>query len=131
MAKQPTPPKLKAQIEQEEVVGLVQGVMPGSKNEWYVALALEKLNLEFMFQFSIMGGRNIRGGQVIDFVVFNPNAIPVFIQGEYWHNAKKETEDMLKQAAAEQHFKTKPVLLMGEETDTREKAYQAVVEKVK
>lgn len=131
MAKQQPPPKLKAQIEQEEVVGLVQGVMPGSKNEWYVAMALEKLNLDFMFQFSIMGGRSIRGGQVIDFVVFNPNAIPVFIQGEYWHNAKKETEDMLKQAAAEEYFKTKPVILMGEETDTREKAYQAVVEKVK
>ena len=131
MAKQQEAPKLKVQKEPEEVIGLVQGIMPASKNEWYVALALERLDLEFMFQFSIMGGRNIRGGQVIDFVVFNPNAIPVFIQGEYWHNAKRESEDLLKQAAAEQEFKTKPVILMGEETDTRDKAYQAVLQKVK
>ena len=129
MAKLSTAPKLKAQ-EEVEVIGIVQGVMPNSKNEWYVALALDKLQIDYMFQFQISGGRGVRGGQVIDFVVFRPQATPVFIQGEYWHKAQTENEDILKQAEAENYFRVKPILLMGEETDTREKAYQAVLEKI-
>lgn len=123
-------PALKVEKPEDDVIGMVQGIMPGSKNEFYVALALEKLGIEFMFQFALYGGRSVRGGQVVDFVVFNPKAIPVFIQGEYWHNKASENEDIMKQAAAEEYFKTKPVLLMGEETDTKDKAYQAVIEKI-
>lgn len=131
MAKQKPAPTLKIEQDLEnEIVGIVQGVMPASKNEWFVALALDKLEINYMFQVSIGGGRAIRGGQVIDFVVFHPNAIPVFLQGEYWHSQAQENEDILKQRAAEEYYKTKPIILMGEETDTKQKAYQAVLEKI-
>jgi len=130
MAKNTAPTLKVTNPEDEEVIGLVQGVMPGSKNEWYVALALEKLGIEFMFQFSLFGGRGVRGGQVVDFVVFNPKALPVFVQGEYWHNKESENEDMLKQAAAREYFNAEPILLMEEETSTKDKAYQAVKEKI-
>jgi hypothetical protein len=126
MAQQAAPKLKVSKVEVEDVIGIVQGIMPDSKNEWYVALALDKLNIEYIFQYSLFGGTAFRGGQVVDFVVYNPNAIPVFIQGEYWHDKKSETEDILKQAAAEAHFKTKPVLLMGEDTDEKDKAYATV-----
>lgn len=125
-------PKLKVQkIDPEEIIGIIQGTMPDSLNEWYVALALEKLAIEYIFQYPLFGGTNVRGGQIVDFVCFIPNPTPVFLQGEYWHTAKTENEDTLKIAAAEQHFKTKPIILMGEETDEKEKAFQTVREKVK
>lgn len=129
MAKVKAAPKLQ-EAKQEEVIGLVQGIVPGSKNEYYVALALDKLEIGYMYQYSLGGGRGIRGGQMIDFVIFNPMAIPVFVQGEYWHNEKTENEDILKIVAAEQHFKHEVILLYGDETDTKDKAYRTVVEKI-
>ena len=132
MAKQPAAPKLKVERKEvDEEIGIVQGLMPGSKNEWFVSLALDKLEIDYQFQVPLYGGRGVRGGQVVDFVCYIPRATPVFVQGEYWHNANSETEDILKQAAAEQRYGTKPILLMGEETDSKDKAYKTVVEKVK
>ena len=124
-------PTLKMEKPADDVIGVVQGILPQSKNEWYVALALEKAGLAFMYQFELNGGRSFRGGQVVDFVVFRPKAIPVFVQGAYWHSSSSENEDILKQRAAEEYFKEKPILLEEEETSTKEKAYSAVMEKVK
>lgn len=111
-------------------IQLVRGIMPGSKNEWFTALALDKLKLEYWFQYAIGGGRNVRGGQVVDFVVFNPRATPVFVQGAYWHNQAHATEDQIKQAAASNYFRTPVVLLLEEETDTLELALAAVKKKL-
>mgnify|MGYP000949842521 CR=1 FL=1 len=122
--------KMKVQKETEPEIGLVQGVIPDSKNEFYVAMALDKLGLDYTFQYSIDGGTNIRGGQVIDFIVWNPRPIPVFVQGEHWHTKTTESEDLLKQAAAYQRFGIRPVLLMGEDTDTVEKAFATVKSKI-
>ena len=132
MAKVAEAPKLKVERKEvDEEIGIVQGLMPGSKNEWFVSLALDKLEIDYQFQVPLYGGRGVRGGQVVDFVCYIPRATPVFVQGEYWHNANSENEDILKQAAAEQRYGTKPILLMGEETDSKDKAYKTVVEKVK
>ena len=130
MAKQKPAPALKRQKEADDIVGIVQGVTPNSKNEWYVALALDKLEIEYYFQVNLQGGRSVRGGQVIDFVVFIPNPTPVFLQGEYWHSQATENEDGLKQRAAEEWYKTTPIILMGEETDTKDKAYKTVLSKI-
>ena len=129
MAKMKPAPKL-VEPKQEELIGLIQGITPGSKNEWYVALALDKLQIDYIYQYSLSGGRGTRGGQMIDFVVYNPMATPVYVQGEYWHNEKTENEDILKQADAENYFKQTPILLYGDETDTKDKAYQTVMEKI-
>lgn len=127
MATNPQPEKIK---EEEPVINIVQGVLPDSKNEYYVALALDKLKIEYIFQYQL-GVAGMRGSQVIDFVVFNPSSKAVFVQGEYWHDTKSESEDTLKHAAAEQRFGRGNVIdLMGEETDTVEKALQAVRSKV-
>lgn len=104
--------------------------MPDSINEWYVSLALDKLGLDYNYQVAL-GMVGVRGSQSIDFVVYKPQGgIPVFVQGAHWHRLQTESEDELKQAAAEHRYKNKVVLLMEDETSTREKAYTAVLEKI-
>ena len=123
----PQPNKIR---ESELQLDIVQGLLPDSKNEYYVALALDQLGIEYRFQVPL-GVFGVRGSQVIDFVVYNPHPVAVFIQGEYWHDRKSESEDTLKQAAAERYYgRGNVVLLMGEETDTPEKALEVVKEKL-
>ena len=118
----PRPAKIK---EEKLPLDLVHGQMPDSYNEYYVALALD-----YSFQVPL-GMTGVRGSQVIDFVVYNPNPVAVFVQGEYWHNKESASEDQLKQAAAAHRYgQGNIILLMGEETDTPEKALQAVRSKV-
>lgn len=67
----------------------VQGIMPDSKEEYWCALALYRLHINFTFQKHVMGGRTGRGGQVVDFWVYTvPKPTPIYIQGDYWHYAK-------------------------------------------
>lgn len=114
----------------KETPQLVMGKMPDSLNEWYVALALDKLKLYYWFQVAL-GDPGLRGGQTIDFIVWlGMGGIPVFIQGAHWHTQRTESEDLLKQAAAEHHYRNKCVLLSEEETSTRDRAYRAVIEKI-
>jgi very-short-patch-repair endonuclease len=59
-----------------------QGTMP----EWAVFWALEMLGAEFRFQSPFFGGRSIRGGAVVDFVVFSPvPRLIIRVQGFYFH----------------------------------------------
>jgi hypothetical protein len=115
----------------DDVIGLIQGQTPDSINEWYVSLALDRLRIPYMYQYSILGGRDFRGGQVIDFVCFTPlGSIPVFIQGAYWHSYRQDPEQTIKIAAARHVFNNEPVLLEEEETDTKEKAFAIVRQKL-
>ena len=62
----------------------VQGTLPELST--YVWLEDRKLNFEF--QSALMGGRRIRGGAVVDFLLFNlsPNGYYVWrVQGDHWH----------------------------------------------
>lgn len=64
----------------------IQGIMPDSKEEYWVSLALDLLKIEYIFQYSVLGGRGIRGGQIIDFWVKTvPLPTPLYVQGMYWH----------------------------------------------
>lgn len=102
---------------EEPPVGTVQGMTPGSVQEWRVALALDKLKMDYEFQKSISGGRRVRGGQVIDFWIYTaPYPTPCFVQGEYWHDRKSEAEDTLKQERVQRAYKGQvmPNLLLEE-----------------
>ncbi len=114
-------------------VATIQGVMAGSQNEVNVAAALDKLGLDYAYQYSWGGGR-VLGGQVIDFIVYTkPKPTPVYVQGAYWHGGKKEMESKLKMwqvEAATRGYWSKPVALEEEETSTVDKAYEAIKRKV-
>lgn len=69
----------------------VQGIMPDSKEEYWVALALYKLQIKFVFQRQLFGGREIHGGRVVDFWVFTvPLPTIIMVQGFYFHYGTAE-----------------------------------------
>ena len=57
--------------------------------EWNVFQALARLgkkhNIDFVFQSPFMGGRQTRGGLVIDFLFINPPDLAINVQGEFFH----------------------------------------------
>lgn len=56
----------------------------GTLPEWLVYQALEKLNIDFDYQSSQMGGRLDKGGAVIDFYL--PGyGIGINVNSIYWH----------------------------------------------
>ncbi len=67
---------------------LMQRGLQGSLPELLTYDWLEKHKRSFQFQTSLLGGRMVRGGTVLDFVVFDLSPDGVYcwrVQGEYWH----------------------------------------------
>jgi hypothetical protein len=86
----------KVEAPQDPPMDLIQGQTPGSQQEWRVAVALNRMKLAYEYQRREMGGRRVRGGQVIDFWVFTvPLPTAIYVQGEYWHGGKKVIVDQL------------------------------------
>lgn len=129
--RQPDPPSPIVAAPPDEPIGLIQGQAPGSKNEWFVSQALDKLGYYYFYQFAIQGGRGARGGQVIDFLVKTASWTPVFVNGAYWHSIRMDPELPIKIAEARHQFGTEPVILEEEETSTREKALGTVRRKIR
>ena len=114
----------------------VQGIWPDSKEEYWVALALYRLKLDFKFQYNLFGGRKYKGGQVVDFWVKTvPLPTPIFVQGYYFHYATAEKasisrfnimylESQLRGKAM------KPVEIFDIEIPTPEDAYQVTKRKL-
>lgn len=96
--------------------------------EYYVALALDKLDIPFLFQYEIMGGRVRRGGIVLDFLcLVPPLPIPLDIRGEHWHQPNQRLDDDLALAVMMSRGQyAEPVILYGGELQTEEQAYSTV-----
>ena len=98
--------------------------------EFNVALALDKLGLEYDFQYSFFGGRSLRGGMVVDFLVYtSPLPTPCWVHGEYWHRGRQATIDKFNAAVLTQVQRgrlAEPVILWGHEIETKEAAMSAV-----
>ena len=114
----------------------VQGIMPDSKEEYWVALALYKLKIDFVFQYQLFGGRKYKGGQVIDFWVYTmPLPTPIFVQGWYFHysTAEKASKSKLNLMYLESRLSgkaMKPVEILDIEIPTPDDAYIVVKRKL-
>ena len=109
----------------------VQGIMPDSKEEYWCALALYRLHLDFEFQKHVMGGRTGRGGQVVDFWVKTvPKPTPVYIQGDYWHYANgRGYQSQLNIAKLKSYYGAsimEPVEILTSTTPTPDAMYMVV-----
>jgi hypothetical protein len=103
--------------EQEPGARIVQGQVVDSKEEWYFAQALDKLEVQFIYQFQVFGGRDVRGGQVVDFLcVVPPCSQAVQIYGEYWHRDEIQGNERIYLNALEEYFGRENVhiILAGE-----------------
>ena len=115
---------------QKQVMDYLVRGKSATSNEYFVAAALDKLGIPFLFQVSYWGGRSLRGGQVLDFLVWNPLETPVQVFGEYWHSGLLGSKDRLKLAQLQMLFDVPIVILWGNETDSFQDALSAVREKV-
>lgn len=121
-------PQLKLPVPEREQLRPVQGKMPGSTEEYRLALALKKLRVDFEFQVPLRGGRRVKGGQVIDFVVYKPFPQPVQVEGAYWH--RNQSLEKWKTAVIRQEFGRDPIVVQTNELTDQQAAYQVVVNKI-
>ena len=114
----------------------VQGIMPDSKEEYWVALALYKLHIDFVFQYQLFGGRKYKGGQVVDFWVYTmPLPTPILVQGWYFHyaTAERTSQTKLNLMYLESRLNgkaMKPVEIIDTEIPTPDDAYIVVKRKL-
>ena len=111
-------------------VGLIQG-KSASDIEMRVAISLEKYNWEFVFQAGIMGGRQVRGGQVVDFIVeTRPLPTPLYVYGRYWHGSLQAERDRLMiilMKSKYRHAFAPPEIVWGEQLETQEMSDQTIL----
>jgi len=112
--------------QEEEPVGLIQGKVPDSKEEYWVAQALYKYDIRFDYQWVIDGGTSRRGGLIVDFVVWNPMMTPLEVNGDYWHRGEMDGSNKLDLIAIQQHFHKEPIVMWGEDMETPEDVEQFV-----
>lgn len=88
-------------ISEDEPIGLIQGQVPDSKEEWWISRALDRLGLPYIYQYPLFGGRQ-RGGYMIDFVVGTvPLATMIEPIGNHWHTGELSKDDLKRQADIE------------------------------
>lgn len=98
-------PKLEAQKFQEEPpeepMGLIQGQVPDSKEEWWIAMALNRLGIPYVYQYPVNGGRT-RGGYLVDFVVMTtPLFTMIEPEGNHWHTGELGSDDRKRDSDVE------------------------------
>ena len=114
----------------------VQGIWPDSKEEYWVALALYRLHIDFRFQYQLFGGRRYKGGQVVDFWVYTkPLPTPILVQGWYFHyaTAERAARSRMNIVYLESRLRgqaNKPVEVFDTEMPTPEAAYYVVKRKL-
>ena len=90
-----------AENGEDEQIGLIQGQVPDSKEEWWIAKGLDRLGMSYTYQYPINGGRQ-RGGYLIDFVVYTvPLATMIEPIGHHWHTGELGADDKKRQADIE------------------------------
>ncbi len=99
-----------------------------SSYEVNVARALDTLGYQYIFQYDILGGRRLRGGSVIDFLVFTvPLPTPIFVNGDYWHTDR--TQEFYQKALVEDALRgqANPVIVLwGRDCSTYAAALSAL-----
>lgn len=104
---------------------LIQGRVPQSIGEWYIANSLQKLNHQFIYQFQVFNLTGVKGSFVLDFLVLTtvPFSTPLEHFGEFFHSADLTREDQLRLERIE--FELGPnindtVIIWGKEVQTQE-----------
>ncbi len=79
-------------------------------------------------QTPVLGGRSVKGGLVVDFILYTPLEIPIVVNGEYWH--KNQEEELIMEAKLNQVFQQTPVIIWGDDAQTDEDARAVVIRKI-
>jgi len=112
------------------VLGPIQGRRAGSREEWRLAQALIERRIPFDYQVSVFGGTRVRGGQVIDFIVYVPFAQPVQVFGAYYHSNYQSGEEWLGLRMIERRYRRPVIIIWDYDLESVEEARQAVRSKI-
>ena len=108
---------------------IIQGHVADSLDEVNVAIALDRLDLGYIYQYQF-GIFGVRGSQTIDFLVYTvPKPTPLFVHGRYWHTGKKAVEADLKMSELmtnKRNHWAEPVIIWDDECETVEDAVTAL-----
>jgi hypothetical protein len=90
----------------------------GSTYEQYFYEALVKRKKAFEYQVPFFGGR-VRGGTIVDFMVYNPDPVLVYVDGARWHqeNNRRFEDAMVRAKLVNMGYLVK---VIGEEAETPE-----------
>lgn len=87
--------------DEDDEVGYINGKMAQSPEEWRVAVALDKLKREYIYQYPI-GPQGIKGSYYVDFVVEDvPVWFPLEVQSERYHTGIFAKDARIRQAKIE------------------------------
>jgi len=87
------------------ILPVIQGRQAQSKPEVFLAQAFDELGIQYIFHYSLRGGTDVRGGQVVDFVVFNgAETIPWQVFGERYHPGDLDPTERFNLSVVEWEF---------------------------
>lgn len=109
---------------------IIQGHVVASKEEIYVATALQRYGWDYIYQQPFFGGWQVSGGFSADFIVITvPLPTPLWVNGEYWHSGAQAERDRLNQALLQSRVKgyLPAQTLWGEQLEDQDAADQAIL----
>lgn len=112
--------------ERDEPPFFIRGQQAGSKDEYWVSLALERIEEEtgwgWSYQVPVYGGRTRAGGNVVDFLIYTPGRWTILDpMGRYWHTGAREDQSQMQNVARRKNWKL--IAWFTDETPTRERVY--------
>lgn len=113
---------LKLSDETDKPPFFIRGQKAGSKDEYWVSLALDKIQEQtgwnWDYQVPVNGGRNVRGGNVIDFLIYTPGKYTMLDpKGRYWHTGIHEDQYEMQRVARKKNWRL--IEWFTDETPTR------------
>jgi hypothetical protein len=112
----------------------IRGIQADSKDEWWVSLALERIEAEtgwtWKYQVPVYGGRSRgSGGNVVDFLIHTPGRWTILDpMGRYWHTGKNEDQSQMINVARRKNWIL--IAWFTDETPTRERTYTFLRDKL-
>ena len=100
-------------------------------NEYNVSLALDRMKIDYHFQFAPWGSYGVRGQYVVDFIVRIPLWTPVEVFGDYWHMGQLGADDKIRLAMISDYFHMDVIILWGRDTMTPEDALDTVRKEIR
>ncbi len=105
----------------------IRGIKAGSKEEYWCSLALDLIEKQtgwgWDYQVPVNGGRTVRGGNVIDFLIYTPGRWTMLDpKGRYWHTGIHEDQNQMQNVARKKKWRL--IEWFTDETPTRDSVYQ-------
>ena len=114
--------------DKQEQVGLIQGQVARSPEEWRVYIALVTLKRNFVYQY-VIGPPGVRGSYYVDFYVEDvPRWFPLEVQSKRYHTGIFNKDERMRKEKIERFLKAQIRYVDELELTTQEDATAAVRE---